>query len=103
MNKPNCSTCPKENTKKCPIDFRGLNGNSDILGGMLRVTNRCLMGCHPGAREWLMKDVITELKHKQANAQGEISYHFFDDDCYREGIIKTCIEAISLIRDGVKK
>jgi len=59
-----------------------------------------ITGClsHSGAKEWLMKDVIEELKHKQANAQGEISHHFLDQDCYREGIIKTCKEVISLIR-----
>ena len=93
MNKPNCSTCSKENTKKCPIDFRGLNGNSDILSGMLRVTNHCLMGCHPGAREWLMKDVIKELEHSIEIAA--------DTDFIEDNVKNGMRYAISLIRDGV--
>ena len=104
-DKPNCLTCPHKidwyhrvpEFWFCKLLKEELSPSEQMLIGKFG----CLL--HPGAREYLMKDVITELKHKQANAHGEISHHFFDDDCYREGIIKTCIEAISLIRDGVKK
>ena len=61
IQKPNCATCPKEHTKKCPIDYEKSNGNSDIFDGMNRVTRNCLMGCHPNAREYLMQDVIEKL------------------------------------------
>ena len=53
-------------------------------------------------REYLMAPVIKELKHKQANAMGEISHKYLEQDTYREGIIKTCREAISLIRGDWK-
>lgn len=68
---PNCESCPKQHTKDCPIDFEKSNGNSDIFGGMNRVTRNCLMGCHPDTKAWLMKDVMKELERRANMLGGE--------------------------------
>jgi len=91
---PNCSTCPKEHTKKCPIDFEKCHGNSDIYNGMRRVTDNCLMGCHPDAPAYLMAPVIQELERLyDGNAES---------GTYTEGKADGYDRAITLIRDGVK-
>jgi hypothetical protein len=87
--KPNCHTCPKEHTKNCPIDFEKSNDNSDIFDGMNRVTRNCLMGCHPGAREYLMKDVIEELE--RCMQPGHSLWAHYSPN-----------EIVTLIKEGVK-
>ena len=92
--KPNCGNCPKEHTKKCPIDLKGSYGNSDIFDGVRRVTNNCLMGCHPGAKAWLMKGVIGVL-------ESEIHFIGMFPDEKERGFIDGVEKSISLIRGDV--
>jgi hypothetical protein len=49
--------------------------------------------CHPQAREYLMKDVIEELKRRCENTDRD---EFYNSDVMYE-------EAITLIKEGVKK
>ena len=83
----NCENCPKKHTDDCPIDYEKINGNSDVFEGMRRVRDNCLMGCHPGVREYLMKDVIKELKSERERmlfTQDELCSLFLIVDSYME-------------------
>jgi len=89
-DKPNCRNCHAIHDDRCPIEFA--TDKCDAY----RITQ--ITGClfHPGAREYLMKDVIKELE------QNVFDIESIAEDGYSaraEGIKK----AILLIRDGVKK
>ena len=58
-----------------------------------------ISGCldHPQAREYLMKDVITELKHQSCDQSGWLSLDEYN------GAEIAFKRSIALIRDGVKK
>jgi len=71
MNKPNCSTCknavdtskPGTIVYRCKVDGQFL--------WELQFNYLCEHGCldHPGAREYLMTDVIKELEKKYSEAE----------------------------------
>jgi len=96
-DKPNCSTCPLPkklyledtiHTKDayvydCPISGHWMPSKED--GGTIFKTG-CLS--HPGAREWLMADVIKELERRTKLFGGHYGVAYQS--------------AIFLIRDGVK-
>ncbi len=63
-----CGNCPKEHTKDCPIDLWGSYGNSDIFDGIRRVTNNCLMGCHPSAQAALRAEGAKQALKKLHDA-----------------------------------
>jgi len=103
VDKPNCSTCPKEHTKKCPIDFEKSNGNSDIFNGIRRVTDNCVMGCHPKAREWLIWDEMRELEKRIKIWSSPIPGIIIEQQTHDDTIARTYKEAILLMRNGVEK
>jgi hypothetical protein len=89
-NPCNCSTCtvPKNVTypKWCPVIEEWIAPNYPEKIFILR---KCGCLSRPGAREWLMKDVIEELE-RLSNQNVGSQYRY------------ALTEAISLIRDGVK-
>ena len=48
--------------------------------------------------EQRIERAIKELDKKMKKANSEISHEFLEQDTYREGVAKTCKEAISLLR-----
>jgi len=56
--KPNCSNCP---LYPCSVEIAD---SATIVGGLEWQIER--LGClsHPGAREWLMQDVINEYERR---------------------------------------
>ena len=55
MNKPNCGNCHLLG-KLCPKEVFSMEDERSA------VSQDCGLLCHPGAREWLMADVIKELE-----------------------------------------
>ena len=90
-DKPNCENCPIKND--C----------SEWKYSLVRAAFRSYgLLCHPGAKEWLMADVIKELEKQQEELERKARTLMFQPmgDKYAskaEGIKK----AISLIRNGV--
>jgi len=84
IQKPNCETCTKRGTACKRIDPYPTVGQ----GYQISIIND--VGClsHPGAREYLMQDVIQELERRANMFGGEY------------GVAYTA--AIALIRGGVK-
>ena len=105
--KPNCSNCPPFlNGDWCKLiinNDKDLKSRKRDPNGIELMEYTKLCGClyHPGAREYLMAPVIKELGSKRTKAQKEITHLFLEQDAYREGIVKTCGDAISLIKNGV--
>ena len=96
-NKLNCSTCPHldESTKRyCTCRKINQQIDGEDMGFVARI------GClsHPGARDYLMRDVIKELEERIDMFSKEAAAK--DNYClsYRAAGLA---EAISLIRDGV--
>jgi len=86
-DKPNCSTCPHldESTKRyCTCRKINQQIDGEDMGFVARI------GClsHPGAREYLVKDVIKELERRTKLFGGHYGVAYQS--------------AIFLIRDGVK-
>jgi len=103
-DKPNCGNCSHldEGTKRyCTCRKINEQVDGEDMGFVGRI------GClsHPGAREYLMKDVIKELerlKHESYNTPrfpSEMSKLNYEE--YRRYLAYT--HAISLIRDGVSR
>ena len=91
-DKPNCSTCPhwvnrfQGQLDICPLRrFQSISSYEDHIHYITREVG-CLS--HPGAREWLMKDVIKELERRTKLFGGHYGVAYQS--------------AIFLIRDGVK-
>lgn len=91
-HKPNCSTCTRGET----------NPNDDFWCGVRKdwldcteIDHIAVVGClsHPDAKAWLMRDVIEELETRktQKNRFGD------------QRMVPAYQEAITLIRDGVKR
>ena len=93
--KPTCQTCT---LKPCP-HFSEMVHENDTAYFIMDIIRK--VGClsHPGAREYLMKDVIEELEERIDMFSKEAAAK--DNYClsYRAAGIA---EAITLIRDGVK-
>jgi len=114
-DKPNCGNCPypKSNTPdayKCSYlmasvdEWEGTHKKNLLPGKDRRYNFTKVVGClsHPGAKEWLMADVIKELEKQQEELERKARTLMFQPmgDKYAskaEGIKK----AISLIRNGV--
>jgi len=91
-DKPNCSTCI---IKRCPMfSYDGGKPTDSSVHSQQRLAIE-KVGClsHPGAREYLMKDVIKELEHSIEIAA--------DTDFIEDNVKNGMRYAISLIRDGV--
>jgi hypothetical protein len=87
--KPNCSDCTNDD---CPIHPNGLPFPEEVRYEINVIQEHTKeMGClsNPGAREWLMKDVIEELE-RRGNGHPTSSYI--------EGLFDGYDEAIPLIR-----
>ena len=92
-DKPNCGNCSHldEGTKRyCTCRKINEQVDGEDMGFVGRI------GClsHPGAREYLMKDVIKELER--------LSECNYGTDTGRK-YAAVHVKVISLIRDGVKK
>ena len=93
IEKPNCSTCT---IKRCPMfSYDGGKPTDSSVHSQQRLAIE-KVGClsHPGAREYLMKDVIKELER--------LSECNYGTDTGRK-YAAVHVKVISLIRDGVKK
>lgn len=92
----NCGNCPKATLTRGDnwLHAGVICGGKEILpDGFATIKQK---GClsHPKAREVLMRDVVEELEKKKI-----VDPHDDESENYNFGIE----EAISLIRDGVKK
>ena len=104
---PNCENCPKfsyvekdVNSGKlcracgCPQDqvlkLPTCDGNVEQYNQMITKKHGCLD--HPGAREWLMKDILEEIDKRGQKATDNREWE----------VSAVYAEAIALIRDGVK-
>ena len=93
--KPNCGNCP-DHTENQYMDFcHGYPMSNDNPTEMLNHIKK--HGCldHPGAREYLMQDVVKELNRREHN----LGMHLTERE---KGKCDGYNEAIALIRDGVK-
>jgi hypothetical protein len=113
--KPHCPTCSHAPAKEINKRYDKFDTykyfcrlkNMWIFGTAFNTIE--IVGClsHPGAREWLMRDVIEELKRqleKQKEIGGELvdmkrRYRYQDVALEKATLIN---KIISLIRDGVK-
>ena len=95
IHKPNCSTCDKKHElDSCPMFsspyYMGIGGYTQFLSDIVE-RNGCFH--HPGAREYLMKDVIQELERRSRITSTHRCTVW---------VLAVYDEAIALIRDGVK-
>jgi len=98
-DKPNCGNCPNKGTEQCPYDVICFNeDHCDFIqpfkrsDEFMKFSMACGLLCHPGARDWLMRDVLQELEKKMLECGSKVM--FDRQDAYET--------AISLIR-GVKE